>query len=94
VERGGTVLVFAPTEEGVEIPISLNRLFWRNDVTVTTSYAGTPADHMIALELLRSRRVFVDDMITHRLGLAETVRGFSLVSEGRDSIKVIVEPQR
>jgi L-iditol 2-dehydrogenase len=33
-------------------------------------------------------------MITHRLGLAETGLGFQLVNEARDSLKVIIEPQR
>jgi len=93
VERGGTVLVFAPTDEGVEIPLSLNQVFWRTDVSITTSYAGTPADHMMALDLIRTGRIVVADMITHRFPLAETVKGFSLVSRGEDSIKVIIEPQ-
>ena len=33
-------------------------------------------------------------MITHRLGLAETGKGFQLVADAKDSIKVIIEPQR
>ncbi|MFQ6103648.1 MAG: alcohol dehydrogenase catalytic domain-containing protein [Candidatus Glassbacteria bacterium] len=94
VERGGTLLVFAPTDEGVKIPFDLNEVFWRTDVTITTSYAGTPADHVTALELMRTRRVVVSDMITHRFPLAETVKGFSLVQEGGRSIKVIIEPQK
>ena len=94
VERGGTVLFFAPTEPGVTIPISVNELFWRNDITLTTSYAGSPADYAAALELIRARRVHVRQMITHRLGLAETELGFQLVADAQNSIKVIIEPQR
>jgi len=94
VERGGTVLFFAPTNPGVTIPLSVNDLFWRNDITLTTSYAGSPADYAVALELIRARRVDVRDMITHRLGLAEAGSGFQLVADAHDSIKVIVEPQR
>ncbi|MBU2608596.1 MAG: zinc-dependent dehydrogenase [Chloroflexi bacterium] len=93
VARGGTVLFFAPTGPDVSIPISINELFFRNDITLTTSYAGSPADHEVALELIRAGSVQVAQMITHRLGLAETGRGFQLVSQGRDSIKVIIEPQ-
>ena len=94
VERGGTVLFFAPTNLGVTIPISINDLFWRNDITLTTSYAGSPADYMAALELIQARRVLVNEMITHRLGLAETGLGFQLVAKAQNSIKVIIEPQR
>jgi L-iditol 2-dehydrogenase len=92
VERGGTILFFAPTDAGVTIPISINDLFFRNDITLTTSYAGDRADHQTALELIRCRAVRVKDMITHRLGLEETGTGFQLVAEAQDSIKVIVEP--
>lgn len=94
VERGGTVLFFAPTEPDVTIPISLNDLFWRNDITLTTSYAGSPADHVTALELIRAHTVPVREMITHRLSLAETNLGFQLVANAQNSIKVIIEPQR
>ena len=94
VERGGTVLFFAPTAPGVTIPVSINDLFFRNDITLTTSYAGSPADHVTALELIRAHRVRVGEMITHRLGLEETSKGFQLVAEAQASIKVIIEPHK
>jgi len=94
VDRGGTVLFFAATDKGVTIPISVNDLLFRNEVTLTSSYAGNRADHVTAVDLIRSRRVQVAEMITHRLSLEEAVVGFKLVAEGRDSIKVIVAPQK
>ena len=94
VERGGTILFFAPTPPGVTIPISINELFWRNDITLTTSYASSPADYQTALELIRAGTIPVRQMITHRLSLAETDLGFQLVTDAQDSIKVIIEPQR
>jgi L-iditol 2-dehydrogenase len=94
VERGGTVLFFAPTEPGVSIPISVNDLFWRNEVTLTSSYGGSPADYAAALGLIQAGKIRVREMITHRLGLAETGLGFQLVARAQDSLKVIIEPQR
>jgi len=94
VERGGTVLFFAPTNPGITIPLSINELFWRNEITLTTSYGGSPADYATALALIQAQRVPVGQMITHRLGLAETGLGFQLVTEAKNSIKVIIEPQR
>ncbi len=93
VGRGGTILLFAPAPAGAVVPVSINDVFWRRDVTVTTSYAAGPTDCAAALELLRSGRVRVDDMITHRFGLAETGKGFRLVAEGGSSLKVIIKPQ-
>jgi len=94
VERDGTVLFFAPTQPGVGVPISVNDLFWRNEITLTSSYGGSPADYAAALELIRAGRIRVRQMITHRLGLAETGLGFQLVARAQDSLKVIIEPRR
>ena len=94
VERGGTVLFFAPTEPGVTVPVLVNDIFFRNDVTLTTTYAGAPADLATALELIGTHSVKVGDMITHRLGLAEAGMGFKLTAEAGSSLKVIVEPHR
>jgi L-iditol 2-dehydrogenase len=93
VDRGGTVLFFAPPEPGTEVPIPLFDL-WRDDVTMTTAYAAAPRDLLTAAELIRSRRVPVADMITHRLPLEKASEGFRLVAEGRESIKVILRPDR
>lgn len=94
VGRGGTILFFAPTMAGVTIPLSVNDLFWRRDVTITTTYAGSPADCTEALELIHRQRVPVADMITHSFGLAEAGEGFRLVAEAGDCIKVIIHPQK
>src|SRR3989338_11272196 len=83
VERGGTILFFAATDKGVTIPLSINDLFWRNEITLMSSYAGSPEDHVEALKKIASKKINVRDMITHRLGLAETGTGFKLVSEAR-----------
>ncbi len=94
VERGGTVLFFAPTSPGATVPLSITELFWRNEITLTSSYAASPADYQTALELIRAGNIPVRQMITHRLTLAETGMGFQLVAEANDSLKVIIEPWR
>ncbi|MGH7773118.1 MAG: alcohol dehydrogenase catalytic domain-containing protein [Candidatus Binatia bacterium] len=93
VERGGTILFFATTAAGVEIPIPLYE-FWRNEITAVTSYAASPQDITEAIEWVRSRRVRVGEMITHRLSLAEAGLGFRLVADAKDSIKVIIDPAK
>lgn len=93
VDRGGTVLFFASTEPGVELPVPIDK-FWRNEIKLMTSYGGSPADATEALELIRSGRIPVRKMITHRLSLAEAGLGFKLVSEARESVKVIIEPHK
>jgi L-iditol 2-dehydrogenase len=93
VDRGGTILCFATTEPDVELSVPLNE-FWRNEIKLMPSYGNSPLDATVAIELIRSGRVPVGKMITHRLPLDKAGYGFRLVDEGGDSLKVIIEPQR
>ncbi len=93
VDRGGTILFFAVPEPGVNISVPITD-FWRNEVTLMTSYGAGPEDLKDALELISERKVNVHDMITHRLSLGEAGLGFKLVADAGESLKVIIEPQR
>ena len=94
VDRDGTVLFYAPTEPGVEIPVSINDVFFRNGATLTTTYAAAPGDLTTALDLIASGRVQVGDMISHRLPLEETGLGFQLTAGASESLKVVIQPHR
>ncbi len=94
VERGGTILFFAATNKGVTMELNINDIFWRNEVTLTSSYAANEAEHLQAIDLINSKKINVKDMITHVFGLKDIVKGFNLVEEARESLKVIIEPQR
>ncbi len=91
VEKGGVVVLFAVPgpDENVVVPVND---FWTKEITILTSYYCGPPDITEAMELIRTGKITVDDLITHRLPLAEIVRGFELVSDGRESIKVIIKP--
>ena len=84
-------MCFATTLPGVELSVPIND-FWRNGIKLLPSYANSPYDAVVAIELIRSGRVNVRDMITHRLSLEETGLGFQLVAEAKESIKVVIEP--
>jgi len=91
VDRGGTLLFFAPAMPGETFPMPLFDL-WRDNVTLVNTYASPPVDTLTALDLIASGVVEVSEMITHRLTIDEAAHGFSLVSEAGESIKVIIEP--
>jgi L-iditol 2-dehydrogenase len=93
VERGGTVLCFAPTEPGVNFSLPLFDL-WNDGITLLPTYGGGPSDIEKAIELIRTQRLPLREMVTHRFPLAETGLGFKLVAEAKESIKVIIEPHR
>jgi L-iditol 2-dehydrogenase len=91
VDRGGTVLLFAPPHPDAEVPFPLWDL-WRKNVSLVPTYAGPPADTEEAVEWIRTRRIDVAGMITHRLSLDRIAEGFSLAARGVDCLKVIVFP--
>ena len=91
VATGGTILFFAPTAPGVEIPFPLFDL-WNKGVKMYSTYAGSPKDIKKAIELIKSKKVKVKDMISHKLPLSETPKGFQLVAKAQNSIKVIINP--
>ena len=93
VDRGGTVLCFAPLEPGLNFVFPFFD-FWNDGITLLPTYGGSPFDITTAIDLIKTQRLPLREMITHRLPLAETGYGFKLVAEAKDSIKVIIEPHR
>jgi L-iditol 2-dehydrogenase len=93
VDKGGSILFFAVPDPTVRIPVPITD-FWRNEITLRTSYGAAPADLEQSLAYLAAKRLNVVDMITHRLSLAEAAEGFRLVASAGNSLKVILEPNR
>jgi len=91
VEKGGTILFFAPTEPGVDVCFPLFDL-WNKQVKMVSTYAGAPIDLGEAIDLIKTRKIEVKDLITHRFPLTEAAEGFKLAAQAKDSIKIIIEP--
>jgi L-iditol 2-dehydrogenase len=93
VENGGTILFFAVPDPTVKLPVPINQ-FWRNEITMRTSYGAAPNDLEDSMHVLATKQLNVKDMITHRLSLSEAKEGFKLMAEAGQSLKVILEPNR
>jgi L-iditol 2-dehydrogenase len=91
VDRGGTILLYAPPAPGVTLPVPLHDL-WKDGITLVHSYAAPPADLLTALDLIAARRVEVARLVTHRFGLTEVGEAFRIVAAGADSLKVLLNP--
>jgi L-iditol 2-dehydrogenase len=91
VDLGGSVLFFAPLlpEETLDYPA---HDLWKRGISIVHSYAGPPADMRAALDLIAAKRIDVANMVTHRLPLEETQKGFDLMQKATDALKVIIEP--
>jgi L-iditol 2-dehydrogenase len=93
VDKGGAILFFAVPDPAVRIPVPITD-FWRNEITIKTSYGAAPQDLEDSVDLLKQKKIDVKEMITHRLSLLEAAEGFRLVATAGKSLKVILEPNR
>jgi L-iditol 2-dehydrogenase len=93
VDKGGTILFFAVPEPTVKVPVPINQ-FWRNEITIKTSYGAAPNDLAESLAILAQKKLNVEGMITHKLSLRQAAEGFRLMAEAGESLKVILEPNR
>jgi len=91
IDRKGTILFFAIPSRNIEIP---NADFWRNEISIVSSYGAAPDDLEESLELIRSKKIDVKDMVTHRLPFKKIGEGFRMVADPKESLKVIIEPQK
>jgi len=89
VDKKGTILLFAIPNVDINIP-TLD--FWRNEITLTSSYGAAPVDLEESLQLIQKKKVNVEDTITHRLPLKDIQKGFQIVVEAKDSLKVVLNP--
>lgn len=91
VDKGGAVVFFAVPDPDKQVTIPINAL-WTTEVQILTSYYCGPPDILEAMNLIETGTIIIDDLITHRLPLSDTARGFHLVMDGQESIKVIIKP--
>ncbi len=87
IDKKGKILLFAIPQNNISLPTVD---FWRNELTITSSYGAAPDDLQQALAIIRQGRVNVKDMITHKLPLEKIQEGFRIVAEAKESLKVVI----
>ncbi len=93
VSNGGTILFYAPADPGVNLNLDMNEI-WKKGVKILSSYAAAKDDLKKAIDLIRTKKVNVKDMITHRFPLKDVQKGFQLTAHPHNSLKVIIEPHK
>jgi len=93
VAPGGIIIFFAVPEPDVKLEIPIND-YWRNEITIMTSYGAAPDDLEEAYRWILVKSINVIDLITHRFPLAKTQEAFKVVTEANESLKVIIEPEK
>ena len=90
-DKKGTIMLFAIPKENICIP---NADFWRNELTLISSYGAAPQDLEEALELISAKKINVSALITDRLKLDEIQKGFDIASAAKESLKVVIVPDK
>ncbi|MFX1278061.1 MAG: zinc-dependent dehydrogenase [Promethearchaeota archaeon] len=87
---GSKIIFFAVPEPGVNLEVPINN-YWRNEITIMTSYGAAPQDLDEAYNWILSKRINVIDLITHRFPLSRAQEAFKVVYEAKESMKVILK---
>ena len=93
LRRGGTLLIFAPTPPGVELPMRPHDIFF-DEITITASYSTTHVETRMALRLLLAQKSLFERLITHEFKLERIADAFKLAKESKECLKVVVRSGR
>jgi L-iditol 2-dehydrogenase len=88
VRRGGRYVQIGLAGKPVEVPFDL---ICFKELTVTSGNASTPDSWQRALELVDSRAVVLEPLVTEAVPLAEWERAFAATRRG-DGVKYVLVP--
>ena len=92
LDLDGTLNIFAGTYPKAEIPLDPNPPHYKH-LKITGSHDFTPHDFTTALKLIEKGIVDVKSLISHRLPLSDTQKGFDIVSK-QEGLKIIIYPNK
>jgi len=89
IDRKGIIMLFAIPNKNIMIPVED---FWRNELSIISSYGAAPVDLEEALVLIKNGMINVKDMITDIVRLEDIQKGFMIAGGAGNSLKVVVVP--
>jgi len=89
VRKGGVIMMFGVPSKGDTMNIDMSKIYSK-EITITTSYAASDHDTKEAMELIKSTRVDVKSLITHKYSILETQKAFEHAHDGSDAMKIII----
>ena len=90
---GSKIVFFAVPEPGFKLEVPINK-YWRNEITIMTSYGAAPEDLQDSYLRIFSKSIKVLGLITHRFPFSKALDAFRIVCEAKDSLKVLLEPEQ
>lgn len=87
--KGGKLCIFAPTRPEDFLRISPNRLFF-SEIKLLPSYSTSHIETRIALNLIQTKKIDPEKLITHIFPLEKTADAFKKAALEKECIKVVV----
>jgi L-iditol 2-dehydrogenase len=92
VGRGGTVVLFGGCAPGTFVRVDTRRAHYE-ELTLIGAFHHTPAMIRRAVELLESKAIEPEELLTHQMGLGEVKEALALMGRG-ETMKVLVDPRQ
>jgi 2-desacetyl-2-hydroxyethyl bacteriochlorophyllide A dehydrogenase len=86
--HGGKILLFGVPPSGKNMTVEAFPIF-RKGLTILSSFTSLRNSYQ-ALDMLKSRRVVLDELISHRLPLEGLERGIQLLEGGLEGVKKVM----
>jgi L-iditol 2-dehydrogenase len=91
VRKGGTVLEFGGCPPNTEIKVSTELLHY-GDVTVIGAFHTTPTYFKKALNLIASKTINVEPLITRKMPLTKIKEAFETLTTSKKDVKIAINP--
>jgi 2-desacetyl-2-hydroxyethyl bacteriochlorophyllide A dehydrogenase len=89
VKKGGTVAVMGMMEKMMELNI-LN--VSANEVRIQGTYGYTKKEFESSIRLASANKINLKSLITHVLPLQDIAKGFEILAQKKDAIKIVIVP--
>lgn len=86
---GGRVVLFTPLPPEDRWPVDAHKVYF-DEISLIPSYSAGAAEFVEAVRMIEAG-LPTDRLVTHRLALDEVQRGYDLVREANEAIKVVIE---
>ena len=75
IRNGGTILIFGEPQKDAKVHLDINKIFSK-DIKLKTTYAATNKEISEALYLIKTKKIDVNKIITHRYNITQTKDAF------------------
>ena len=89
VRKGGIIVMFGVPSKGAKIDLDMSKVYSKG-ITIVNSYAASDLDTRDALDKISSKKINVEQLITHKYNLTECQKAFEHAKSGENTMKIII----